>query len=94
MWGIIGTIIIGFFAGLIARAIHSGDDKMGFWLTGAGDCRRGHCDVLRQNYRALSGRPIGRFFDVDCGCCVGVVRLHAIYPQKTIINNRNANARF
>ena len=25
MWGIIGTIIIGFFAGLIARAIHSGD---------------------------------------------------------------------
>lgn len=33
MWGIIGTIIIGFFAGLIARAIHSGDDKMGFWLT-------------------------------------------------------------
>lgn len=35
MWGIIGTIIIGFFAGLIARAIHSGDDKMGFWLTAA-----------------------------------------------------------
>ena len=33
MWGIIGTIIIGFFAGLIARAIHPGDDKLGFWLT-------------------------------------------------------------
>ena len=33
MFSIIGAIIIGFFAGLIARAIHSGDDKMGFWLT-------------------------------------------------------------
>lgn len=35
MFSIIGAIIIGFFAGLIARAIHSGDDKMGFWLTAA-----------------------------------------------------------
>lgn len=35
MFAIIWSIIIGFFAGLIARAIHSGDDKMGFWLTAA-----------------------------------------------------------
>lgn len=35
MFSIIGAIIIGFFAGLIARAIHPGDDKMGFWLTAA-----------------------------------------------------------
>jgi uncharacterized membrane protein YeaQ/YmgE (transglycosylase-associated protein family) len=31
--GIIGTVIIGFIAGLIARAIHPGDDKLGFFMT-------------------------------------------------------------
>lgn len=31
--GIIGTIIIGFIVGLIARAIHPGDDKLGFIFT-------------------------------------------------------------
>ena len=30
---IIGTIVIGFIAGLIARAIHPGEDKLGFWMT-------------------------------------------------------------
>ena len=30
---IVGTIIIGFIAGLIARMIHPGDDKLGFWMT-------------------------------------------------------------
>ena len=33
MMSLIGAIIIGFFAGLIARAIHPGDDKAGFILT-------------------------------------------------------------
>ncbi|MCC2658175.1 MAG: transglycosylase [Panacagrimonas sp.] len=31
--GIIGTLIIGFFAGLIARFLKPGDDKMGILLT-------------------------------------------------------------
>tara|TARA_B110001454_G_scaffold219192_1_gene251187 strand:- start:71823 stop:72083 length:261 start_codon:yes stop_codon:yes gene_type:complete len=31
--GIIGTIIIGFLVGLLARMIKPGDDKLGFWLT-------------------------------------------------------------
>ena len=31
--GIIGTIIIGFFAGLIARFLKPGDDSMGFIMT-------------------------------------------------------------
>ncbi len=31
--GIIGTIIIGFIVGLIARALHPGDDKLGFIFT-------------------------------------------------------------
>jgi len=30
---IIGTLIIGFIAGLIARFLHPGDDKMGIILT-------------------------------------------------------------
>ncbi|OTG62655.1 GlsB/YeaQ/YmgE family stress response membrane protein [Acinetobacter silvestris] len=33
MMALIGAIIIGFFAGLIARAIHPGDDKAGFLVT-------------------------------------------------------------
>ena len=33
MLGIIWTIIIGFIAGLIARAVHPGDDKPGFIMT-------------------------------------------------------------
>ncbi|HKY93369.1 MAG TPA: GlsB/YeaQ/YmgE family stress response membrane protein [Nevskiaceae bacterium] len=31
--GIIGTLIIGFIVGLLARFLHPGDDKMGFLLT-------------------------------------------------------------
>lgn len=31
--GIIGTVIIGFLVGLVARMIKPGDDKLGFWLT-------------------------------------------------------------
>ena len=33
MLGIIWIIIIGFIAGLIARAVHPGDDKLGFIMT-------------------------------------------------------------
>ncbi len=33
MMSLIGAIIIGFFAGLIARAIHPGNDKSGFIVT-------------------------------------------------------------
>lgn len=33
MLSLIGSIIIGFFAGLIARAVHPGDDKAGFLVT-------------------------------------------------------------
>lgn len=35
MMSLIGAFIIGFFAGLIARAIHPGDDKAGFLVTTA-----------------------------------------------------------
>lgn len=33
MWTIIVAIVIGFVAGLIARAIHPGNDKAGFIMT-------------------------------------------------------------
>ena len=33
MWTLIVAIVIGFIAGLIARAIHPGDDKAGFIMT-------------------------------------------------------------
>ncbi|MEY2864418.1 MAG: hypothetical protein RLY58_2125 [Pseudomonadota bacterium] len=33
MFSILGTILIGFVVGLIARALHPGEDKTGFWLT-------------------------------------------------------------
>ncbi|EZQ02154.1 MULTISPECIES: GlsB/YeaQ/YmgE family stress response membrane protein [unclassified Acinetobacter] len=33
MFSLIGAILIGFIAGLIARAIHPGDDKAGFIVT-------------------------------------------------------------
>ena len=32
-YGIIGTIVIGFLVGLVARAIEPGDNKMGFIFT-------------------------------------------------------------
>jgi uncharacterized membrane protein YeaQ/YmgE (transglycosylase-associated protein family) len=33
MWSLIVAIVVGFLAGLIARAIHPGDDKAGFLMT-------------------------------------------------------------
>lgn len=33
MWSLIVAIFVGFIAGLIARAIHPGDDKAGFLFT-------------------------------------------------------------
>ena len=33
MWAIIWTVIIGFIAGLLARALKPGDDKLGYIMT-------------------------------------------------------------
>ena len=33
MFNILGSIVIGFIAGLIARALLPGTDSMGFWMT-------------------------------------------------------------
>ena len=33
MWAIIWTVVIGFIAGLLARALKPGDDKLGYIMT-------------------------------------------------------------
>lgn len=33
MFNLIGTILVGFFIGLVARALHPGNDRLGFWMT-------------------------------------------------------------
>lgn len=33
MWSLIVAIVVGFLAGLVARAIHPGNDKAGFFVT-------------------------------------------------------------
>lgn len=38
MWSLIVAIVVGFIAGLIARAIHPGDDKAGFIVTALLGC--------------------------------------------------------
>jgi uncharacterized membrane protein YeaQ/YmgE (transglycosylase-associated protein family) len=35
MLSLIWAVLVGFFVGLIARALHRGDDKAGFWATSA-----------------------------------------------------------
>ncbi len=35
MLSLIWAVLVGFFVGLIARALHRGDDKAGFWVTAA-----------------------------------------------------------
>lgn len=33
MFNLIGTILVGFVIGLVARALHPGNDRLGFWMT-------------------------------------------------------------
>lgn len=58
---IIGMIVIGFLAGLLARAIKPGEDKMGFWLTTgigiAGSFVAGYLGSSLGLYR--QGEPVG-----------------------------------
>lgn len=53
---LIGAIIIGFFAGLIARAIHPGNDKAGFIVTVA-------LGIIGSLVATYGGRIIGLYSD-------------------------------
>ncbi|MDM1758764.1 MULTISPECIES: GlsB/YeaQ/YmgE family stress response membrane protein [Acinetobacter] len=56
MMALIGAIIIGFFAGLIARAIHPGNDKAGFIVTVA-------LGIIGSLVATYGGRIIGLYSD-------------------------------
>ena len=76
MLGIIWTIIIGFIAGLIARAVHPGDDKLGFIMTAV----LGIAGSFLANY---IGQALGWYKAGDAAgfiaSVVGAVVLLAIY---------------
>ena len=56
MMSLIGAIIIGFFAGLIARALHPGNDKAGFILTVA-------LGIVGSLLATFGGRMLGLYAD-------------------------------
>jgi uncharacterized membrane protein YeaQ/YmgE (transglycosylase-associated protein family) len=56
MLSLIGAVIIGFFAGLIARAIHPGDDKAGFIVTAA-------LGIVGSLVATYGGRALGWYAD-------------------------------
>ena len=63
MFSLLWAIIIGFIAGLIARAIHPGDDKAGFFMTAA----LGIAGSLLATY---GGRLLGLYAD---GSSAGII---------------------
>lgn len=76
MLGIIWTIIIGFIAGLIARAVHPGDDKLGFIMTAV-------LGIAGSFLANLVGQSLGWYKAGDAAgfivSVVGAVVLLAIY---------------
>lgn len=56
MLSLIGAVIIGFFAGLIARSIHPGDDKAGFIVTAA-------LGIVGSLVATYGGRALGWYAD-------------------------------
>lgn len=76
MLGLLGTIIIGFIAGLIARAIHPGDDKAGFLVTTA-------LGIIGAFVANFIGRAIGWYGPNDAagliGSVVGAIIILVIY---------------
>ena len=61
----IWTILIGFVAGLIAKAITPGTGPSGFWLTVIGrDCR----DIHRAGFGLLSRGPSRGLHHIDSRC--------------------------
>lgn len=76
MFSLIGAIIIGFFAGLIARAIHPGNDKAGFIVT----TLLGIAGSLVATY---AGRALGWYSDGSAAgfimSVIGAIIILAIY---------------
>lgn len=63
MFSLLWAIIIGFIAGLIARAIHPGDDKAGFFVTAA-------LGIAGSLLATFGGRLLGLYQD---GSSAGII---------------------
>ena len=76
MFSIIGTIIVGFIVGLIARAIKPGDDKLGFIMTTI-------LGVAGAFIASFAGQKMGWYAAGDPACwiasVVGAIVLLVIY---------------
>lgn len=76
MLGLLWTIIIGFIAGLVARAIHPGDDKAGFIVT----CLLG---IIGASVTTYGGRFIGLYAENEAAgfisAVVGAIIILVIY---------------
>ncbi len=76
--GIIGTIVIGFIAGLIARMLHPGDDKLGFWMTAI-------LGVAGSALASVLGNVVGWYKPGDgagfIASVIGAIVLLAIYSR-------------
>lgn len=82
MWSLIVAIVVGFVAGLVARALHPGDDKAGFLMT----TLLGIGGSLLATY---TGRALG-WYDANSAAgfiasVIGAVIILLIY---NLINNR------
>lgn len=88
--GIIGMIVIGFLAGLIARAIKPGNDKLGFWMTTglgiAGSFVAGFLGSSLGLYR--QGEPVGFIASVIGAIIILVV--FSMIGKKTNLINRHS----
>ncbi len=76
MFHAIGAIIIGFIAGLIARALHPGNDKLGFWLTAV-------LGIVGSFVAEILGRALGWYHDGEpagfIASVIGAIIVLAIY---------------
>ncbi|RYZ84922.1 MAG: GlsB/YeaQ/YmgE family stress response membrane protein [Moraxellaceae bacterium] len=80
MLSLIGAIIIGFFAGLIARALHPGNDKAGFIVTAV-------LGIIGSLLATYLGRALGWYADGEAAgfimSVVGAVVVLFIYNLVT-----------
>jgi uncharacterized membrane protein YeaQ/YmgE (transglycosylase-associated protein family) len=76
MMSIIGTIVIGFIVGLIARAVKPGDDKLGLIMTAV-------LGVAGSFLASYAGAALGLYKQGDVASVVGAIILLIIYSLVT-----------
>ena len=76
MWTIIVAIVIGFIAGLIARAIHPGNDKAGFIMTTL-------LGIAGSLLATFAGRMLGLYSAGLIASVIGAVIILFIYNMLT-----------